>query len=203
MSRVDRRSYTPHLIWQGKHAFQHWYRDNQIYFITARCRDRFPAFASPEAKAVFWDRFEHWTAKHTFTPIVTTLLDNHYHTLGYLKVGNELGPMMQHLHGSVAKLVNDVLEVKGEQRRLPFWHDKRHHDYFDGCLRDEKQMRLTFRYVRGQAVRHRVAKRWEDYPHTRVSVELEPALRRAVELKALLWGVGYKRYDDGARGQGR
>ena|SRR5688572_2686551 len=30
--------------YDGLHRFEHWYRDNSIYFITARCRDRFPAF---------------------------------------------------------------------------------------------------------------------------------------------------------------
>jgi hypothetical protein len=33
---------------------------------------------------------------------VTTLLYNHYHTVGYLKKGEELGAMMRKLHGSVA-----------------------------------------------------------------------------------------------------
>jgi hypothetical protein len=28
--------------YDGQHRFEHWYRDNSIYFITARCRDRFP-----------------------------------------------------------------------------------------------------------------------------------------------------------------
>ena len=30
-----------------------------------------------------------------FFPWVTSLLNNHYHTLGYLRVGENLGPMMQ------------------------------------------------------------------------------------------------------------
>jgi hypothetical protein len=44
-------------------------------------------------------------------------MNNHYHTLGYLKKGEQLGPMMREFHGSVAKLVNDVLP----ERHLPFW----------------------------------------------------------------------------------
>jgi REP element-mobilizing transposase RayT len=101
---------------EGRHRFEHWYRDNTIYFITARCRDRFPAFARENAKQVFWNRFECYTRQYGFVPWVTTLLDNHYHTLGYLKAGSNLGPMMQRLHGSVAKLVNDLLP----ERRVPF-----------------------------------------------------------------------------------
>jgi hypothetical protein len=38
----------------GKHRYEHWYLDNQVYFITARCRDQFPAFASEQAKLIFW-----------------------------------------------------------------------------------------------------------------------------------------------------
>lgn len=100
----------------GQHRHEHWLVDNQVYFITARCRDRFPAFATEAAKSVFWDRFEHYTAECNFTPWVTSLLDNHYHTLGYLREGALLSKMMQRIHGSVAKLVNDLLP----ERRAEF-----------------------------------------------------------------------------------
>lgn len=81
-------------IFKGKHCFAHWYRDNQVYFITARCRDRFAAFEPEEAKLIFWDRFDLYTNEYGFTPWITSLLDNHYHTLGYLKIGENLGLMM-------------------------------------------------------------------------------------------------------------
>ena len=99
----------------GRHRFEHWDRDNTVYFITAKCRDHFAAFGSEEAKRVFWDRFDHWTAYFGFVPWITSLLSNHYHKLGYLKVGENLGTMMQRIHGSVAKLVNDLLP----ERHLP------------------------------------------------------------------------------------
>lgn len=174
----------------GQHRFEHWYLDNQIYFITARCRDRYPAFDSERAKQVFWDRFDHYTTKYGFTPWVTSLLDNHYHMLGYLKTGDQLGTLMQRLHGSVAKLVNDQLS----DRRVPFWSEAGHQDYFDGCIRDEKQCRLAYRYTLTQSVRHGVASDWRDYPHTHVRIDLERGLSRALELKAFLEKVPYKRY---------
>ena len=105
----------------GKHRkFEHWYRDNQVYFITARCKERYPAFKTDQAKTVFFDRFTHYTQTYQFEPWATCLLDNHYHTLGYLPIGKNLGPMMQRIHGSVAKLVNDLLEP---DRLKPFWRD--------------------------------------------------------------------------------
>lgn len=174
----------------GKHRFEHWYRDNTIYFITARCRDRFPAFASEQAKQIFWDRFDHYTKQYGFVPWVTTLLNNHYHTLGYLRLGSNLGPMMQRIHGSVAKLVNDVLL----ERHLPFWRGKNNGDYFDGCIRDEKQFRRAYRYTLTQSTRHRLALDWSQYPHTRQSIELDRGLKRAVEIDAFLAEVPYPRY---------
>src|SRR5688500_14515104 len=91
------------------HRFEHWQQPNQLYFITACCRDHFPAFAAGQAKLVFWDRFDHWTRTCGFAPWVTSLLDTHYHTVGYLTDQGDLFRMMQRLHGSVAKLVNDLL----------------------------------------------------------------------------------------------
>jgi REP element-mobilizing transposase RayT len=180
----------------GRHRFEHWYRDNTVYFITARCRDRYPAFDSEETKAVFWDRFDHWTRHYGFVPWVTTLLNNHYHTLGYLKVGENLGPMMQRFHGSVAKLVNDLLP----ERRTPFWKEKGRNDYFDGCIRDEKQCRKAYRYTLTQSTRHRLCSDHRKYPHTRARIELERGLRRALELRAFLDDVPYPRYGQATRG---
>jgi hypothetical protein len=175
---------------KNRHRYEHWYLDNQVYFITARCRGRFPAFASEQAKAVFWDRFEHYAVKYGFVPWVTSLLDNHYHTLGYLRIGEKLGPMMQRLHGSVAKLVNDLLR----ERRTPFWREAGHRDYFDGCIRDEMQCRRAYKYTLIQAVRHGIVSDWGEYPHTRAPIELERGLKRSLELGAFLEHVPYKRY---------
>lgn len=139
---------------------------------------------------MFWDRFEHYTHEFAFTPWVTSLLDNHYHTLGYLRQGANLTPMMQRIHGSVAKLVNDLLP----ERRANFWRDEKGREYFDGCIRDEKQARGAFRYTLTQSKRHGLVADWQSYPHTRVRVELELAIRRSHEIQAFLSGVPYKRY---------
>jgi hypothetical protein len=190
MGRFRKSSYTNNEFFDGKHRFEHWYRDNTVHFITARCRDKFPAFQSERAKEIFWDRFDHYTQLHGFVPWVTSLLNNHYHTLGYLKVGEELGQMMRKLHGSVAKLVNDTLP----ERHLPFWRTRGNKDYFDGCLRDENQCRRAYRYTLLQSVRSRLCKRWEDYPHTRMRIEFDRGVRRALELSCFLPTVPYKRY---------
>ena len=189
---TDKTRHSTGPYYKDRRRFEHWYRDNQVYFITARCRDRFPALASEDAKLIFWDRFEHYTRQAQFTPWITSVVDNHYHTLGYCKIGRELKTMMPRIHGSVAKLVNDLLP----ERLLPFWGDGGHQQYFDGCIRDEKQCRLAYRYVLMQSVRHGLCQDWREYPHTRAAIDLERGLRRALELNAFLEGVPYKRYQN-------
>jgi hypothetical protein len=185
MPGFSRSSKSGDEYYRERHRFEHWYRDKTIYFITARVRDRQRAFESEEAKAIFWDRFEHYTKEFGFVPWVTSLIDNHYHTEGYLEIGANLGPMMQRLHGSVAKLVNDLLP----ERITPFWYDSGRQGYFDGCLRNERQGRKTYRYILTQCRRHGICDDSKNYPHTHVNVELEPALKRALELNAFMDGV--------------
>jgi hypothetical protein len=178
--------------YDGVHRFEHWYRDNTVYFITARVRGRQNAFVSDEAKAIFWDRFNHYTKEYGFTPWVTSLLDNHYHSEGYLRNGENLGVMIQRIHGSVAKLVNDLLP-----ERIPrFWCDSGRQGYFDGCLRNEKQGRLTFRYILTQCRRHGICEDPANYPHTIVNIGIDRAIKRALELNAFMEGVAYKRYGE-------
>jgi REP element-mobilizing transposase RayT len=192
---IQRRSRSKNALYEDRPRHEHWLVDNQVYFITARCRDRFPAFASEAAKSVFWNRFDHYTQQFGFVPWVTSLVNNHYHTLGYLREGDQLPRMMQRLHGSVAKLVNDLLPV----RLTPFWRDAKGREYFEGCLRDERQARLAYRYTLRQATRHGVALNDHAYAHTHINVELEVAIRRAHEVNAFLEGVPYKRYMDQQR----
>ncbi|MBV8782063.1 MAG: hypothetical protein JO353_11760 [Phycisphaerae bacterium] len=148
------------------------------------------AFSSEDCKGIFWDRFDHYTTKFGFAPFVVSLLSNHYHVLGYLKVGENLSPLMRGIHGSVAKLVND----HRDERLLPFWTDAGHQNYFDGCIRDETQCRRADRYVLTQCQRHGICEKPEDYPHTRTHVDLDRAVKRALELNAFMSGVPYARY---------
>ena len=90
--------------------------------------------------------------------------------------------MMQRFHGSVARLVNDTLPTK----LTPFWRDGRKQSYFDGCICDGKQFRRSYRYVLIQSVRHGLVADHRGYPRTRVYVELERALNRALEKDAFL-----------------
>lgn len=190
-NRFEKTSRTRREHGAEGHRFEHWYVDHQVYFITARCRGRFPAFEAARAKAVFWDRFDHYTTQARFEPWVVSLLDNHYHVLGYNAAGAELKVMMQRLHGSVAKLVNDLLR----ERRSNFWRDALGREFFDGCIRDATQAARSWRYTRDQSVRHGLCERWHDYPHTRVYGEMDGLIAWAQGTGAFMERVPYHRYE--------
>src|SRR4051794_1998242 len=189
--RFRKTSYTNNEFYDGQHRFEHWYRDNSVYFITAKVRDGFPVFATEQAKLIFWDRFDYYTQLHGFVPWVATVMNNHYHFEGYLKNGEQLGEMMRKLHGSVAWLVMKQIDV----RHVPFWRTAGNQDYFDGCLRDVLQAWRAYNYTRDQAVRARLVTQWTDYPHTRCYLDRDRCIARALELTAFLEDVPYARYE--------
>jgi hypothetical protein len=78
--------------------------------------------------------------------------------------------------------------------KFHFWRESGNRDYFDGCIRNEKQCRLAYKYTQRQSVRHGIARDWREYPHTQVTIDLERGLKRATELQAFLESVPYKRY---------
>ena len=70
MGTFRKSSSTSHEFFDGRHRFEHWYRRNTVYFITAKVRDGFAAFDSHRAKETFFDRFEHWASQYEFYPWV-------------------------------------------------------------------------------------------------------------------------------------
>jgi len=156
-------------------------------------------FTTPETCNIFWLKFEQYVSDNTFEPWIVTLMSNHYHVIGFLEEGKRLGEMMRKFHGSVAWLVCKSLGITHK----PFWRDDQHRDDFDGCLRDETQLTRSYRYVLTQAERAGVVRPNQTYPNTRAYVNLDEAIRRAIERDALLQGVPYARYDDPRRKRGR
>jgi hypothetical protein len=75
MGRFRKSSISRDEFYKDQHRFEHWLRNNTIYFITARCRDKTPAFASDEAKEIFWDCFNKYTVQFGFVPWLISLLD--------------------------------------------------------------------------------------------------------------------------------
>ncbi|MEL7238232.1 MAG: transposase [Planctomycetota bacterium] len=178
----------------GSHRFEHWIKDNQLYFLTCCTKGHAHVFKSRQAQEVFWQCFNRWHERSGFKVCVVTLMSSHYHLVGYAKVGQQLVDFVQGLHGSTARAVNPLLD----QPLRPFWGERKGQSYFDGCLRDEEQASKAWTYTRDQAVKAGLVENWDEWPGTRVFVERDAMLKRATTLGAYLRGVPYKRYDNKA-----
>ena len=199
MGRASRKSGGSRKEWyRGAHRFEHWYRDRTVYLVTSRVREGKHLFADDGACEIFWGKFLQYANAHGFEPWIASLLSNHYHFVGFLETGRELGEMMRRLHGSVAWLVCKGLDV----RHKPFWRDDHHRDYFDGCLRDRNQLVRSYRYVQRQAVRAGLVKDFREHSNTRVYKPLEECLELASARDAYLPEVPYARYEDKNRVRG-
>lgn len=53
-----------------------------------------------------------------------------------------------------------------------------------------------------QAARAGIVRSWQEYPHTRVFVDMQTGLEVAQKNKAFLYGVPYKRYSQSKGGHG-
>ena len=197
MARFRKSSYTQNEFFDDKHRYEHWYRDNTCYFITSKVREGLHLFASEEAKAVFWDRFDFYTQKYGFVPWIATLLDNHYHFEGYLKVPLRRLPESRRepraLHAAPARLCRETRQRSAPSASPPVLAPSR--EYFDGCLRDVLQAVRAYRYTKLQAVRAGIVRDYRDYPHTRVYLDIDRACGRAVELDAFPEDLPYARYE--------
>ena len=186
VNRVGASQRKRELGGKKRHRREHWLIDNQIYFITARCRDGLLIFEDEQAAEIFWNRFDHHTLAQQITPIVTSLVGNHYHLLAHVEVGANVPVFVRNLHGSTAKLTNDLREAAGLDRISDVWANGLRGSYFDGCVRNATQFRRIFRYVERQGVRHGLVRTGEHFPHTRVNVSMERALKRALERNSFL-----------------
>jgi hypothetical protein len=85
MSRIHNSRTSTRELFDGHHRFEHWYRDNQVYFITSTVRDHFPAFATEATQRIYWQKLEQYAKEFHFAPWVVSLMSNHDHMLGHFK----------------------------------------------------------------------------------------------------------------------
>ena len=157
--------FTTGPIYKGRHRLEHWYRDNQVYFITARCRDKHPAFAMERAIAAPG-------RSEVSPPCVPGALNGVSSGQAHAR-RTDISPQVNTPGGSPRICVLSLRERS---------------------IRNERQCRRAFRYTLTQSVRHGICTDWREYPHTHVKVDLERGVKRALQLKAFLEGVPYKRH---------
>lgn len=136
------------------HYPPHYYLDNKIYFITARTIDKKRILNTNEKKNILKKTIISASEKFNVDFYAWTILDNHYHLLVNILKGNIIPELMKAINGKSAFLLNRLDKIK--KRKIWF-------NYWDTCIRTEKDFWMRFNYIHHNSVKHSYTKKMDDY----------------------------------------
>ena len=128
-----------------KHHPLHIYEDDTIYFITARTIEKEKFFNTDEKKKILYQELKKFLEKYYYQLYAWIILDNHYHLLFKTKTGKDLEYFISDLHSASSKNLNKLDNQKGRKVWFQYW---------DRCIRDEKDFYFHFNYIHHNLVKH-------------------------------------------------
>lgn len=136
------------------HQPYHLYLDNQIYFLTAHTYLNRYTLASRFQKQKILDKIREFFLLFKFDLYAWVILINHYHVLFKLKTGGDLPKCMGKIHAGFTYETNQADGLSGRK----IWQN-----YWDRCIRSEKDFWTHMNYIHHNPVKHCQAIRMEDY----------------------------------------
>ncbi|MCK5085358.1 transposase [Candidatus Parcubacteria bacterium] len=131
----------------------HWYQDNTTYFITSRTVNAKKYFNDYDKKNIIYNILREGIKKFKIDLYTFVILDNHYHLLFKIKKGLELSGFMGYVNGKSSKILNEIENKQGRK----VWYQ-----YWDRCIRNEKDFFLHFNYEHHNPVKHGYVKLQEE-----------------------------------------
>ena len=135
------------------HRPLHIYKDDTLYSLTARTIEKEKFFNTDEKKKIFNRTLKGVLEKYGYHLYAWVILDNHYHCLMKITTGESLKFFVKDLHSLSAKRINELDNQIG--RRVWF-------QYWDRCVRDEKDFYSHFNYIHHNLVKHGYVKMQEE-----------------------------------------
>jgi putative transposase len=143
------------LPWHGP---PHYESESQHYLITAACYEHRPIIGSTPARMSDFEgnllKVCEQSCQQLFAWVI---LPNHYHFLAHVPDITRLLKNLGELHG------RNSFHWNGEdsERGRHVWHRAA-----ETAIKSERHFWATLNYVLNNAVRHRYAKRWQDWPYS-------------------------------------
>jgi putative transposase len=167
------------------HSPPHYESEIGLYLITAACYEHRPIVGqSPERMAKFEKELLDVLYEHCRGIFAWVVLPNHYHTLVRCDLVKALLKELGRLHGRTS------FQWNGEENRRgrKVWCNA-----VETEMKSERHFWTTMNYVLHNAVRHRYATQWQDWPYSNAAAYLndvgrEEALRRWNEYPLLDYG---------------
>lgn len=147
-----------------KHGPTHWLIDDFYYFFTGATYQKKRLLRTPAAKTIFTKYLLQYTEKHNWELLEWVVLDNHYHFLAKVTKAADIPRFINTLHKTTAFHIQKILH----QPVKPFWYQ-----YWDRCIRTEKQYHETAMYILYNPVKHGYVDNLDDYPFSSFQIRKE------------------------------
>lgn len=143
-----------------KHRPPHIYKDAVIYFITCSTANKLRLFDKEQKKEMLLEVIFKACDRFTKQLLAWTVLDNHYHVLVESDKGEKLAQFVNNINANSSRILNKFENCIGRK----IWYQ-----YFDRCIRDEKDYWTRFNYMHHNCIKHGYAKSMEDYKYSSYS----------------------------------
>jgi len=138
------------------HNPPHWFMANATYMLTASIYQSSNVIYSPKRKIAWRDSFIEAANLYNWHIIAWVVLHNHYHAMVESpENASSLSKFMGSYHKFTARQWN---EEENDLGRKVWWN------YWDTCIRSEKDFYNRLRYIFWNPVKHGLVEKPEDYP---------------------------------------
>ena len=138
------------------HAPPHLFRANAVYVLTAATYRKRPLLQDDERKEQWLNSFRRAAQIHDWAIVAWVVLANHYHVIVRAPThsADNLPEFVASYHKFTARRWN---QEEGQTGRQVWWN------YWDTCVRQEKDYLTRLNYVHWNPVKHGVVSCPEDY----------------------------------------
>lgn len=137
-----------------RHQPHHIYLDNQIYFVTAHTYLNKTFLSTLPKKRKLLKKIKEFLKAFNFNLYAWVILDNHYHILFKVSRGRDLPKVLNKIHCGYSYEMNKIENRKGRK----IWQN-----YWDWCIRSEKDFWKHFNYTHHNPVKHRYVQKMEEF----------------------------------------
>jgi putative transposase len=138
----------------SSHRPPHTYLNDTWYFVTASTVDRQHYLSTDNHLRLWVEILQEQADAFGVVLSAWVILPNHYHILFKSHLGRDIGKFIGRLHGRTSRGFNLLDNTKGRQ----VWYN-----YWDTCIRTEKDCWTRFNYIHNNPVKHGYVRKHPDW----------------------------------------
>lgn len=155
-----------------QHAPAHLFLENYPYFITAGTYLKQHFFTSDQGKALLLEAIQQTLWKSSTDLMAWAILSNHYHLVMGLKDPFLLPEIIRKIHSESSVELNKTEKQTGRK----IWQN-----YWDRCIRDEKDYYCKMNYVHFNPVKHGYTEEPSEYGFSSYGLYMKKLGREQLE----------------------